>query len=227
MTQAKSLSGLNEKIINCKRCPRLSKYTRKVAKSKVKRFSDQDYWGRPLPGFGDVNAGLFIIGLAPAAHGGNRTGRMFTGDSSGDWLAKALYDNGFATQSSSQHRNDGFALTGAYITAAARCAPPENRPLKEELQNCRPYLENEMQILRNIKVIICLGRIAFDACCKLLEIKNAKFAHKGVYSHNNLTIIYSYHPSRQNTQTGRLKWNEWNAVFVLAKKHLKSKRYPA
>jgi uracil-DNA glycosylase len=223
MTQAENLSRLNERITDCKRCPRLAKYIRDVAKNKVRRFSSQDYWGKPLPGFGDANARLLLIGLAPAAHGGNRTGRMFTGDSSGNWLARALYDNGFATQPTSEHRDDGLLLKDAYITAAARCAPPDNKPLKEELKNCQPYLEEELKILKNVKVIVCLGRIAFDACCSLFGIRNAKFSHKNVLVHEDFTIICSYHPSKQNTQTGRLKWSEWNAVFVLAKKHLKSK----
>src|SRR5574337_450509 len=139
----KSLERLNSKIIRCKRCPRLASYTRKIANEKVKRFQDEKYWGRPLTGFGDFHARLLIVGLAPAAHGGNRTGRMFTGDSSGDWLAKALYENGFASQPTSHRINDGLELIDSYITASVRCAPPENKPTKEELENCLPYLIEE------------------------------------------------------------------------------------
>jgi uracil-DNA glycosylase family 4 len=214
------LQKLNNKIIKCKKCPRLSAYIREVAKNKTKRFSDQKYWGRPLSGFGDPNAKLLLVGLAPAAHGGNRTGRMFTGDSSGDWVAKVLYDNGFATKPTSQHANDGFALNGVYITAATKCAPPNNKPTKEELENCSGFLKKELEILKNVEVIVCLGKIAFDACCKILGVRGVKFAHGKVFTHNNLTIICSYHPSRQNTQTGRLGWGQWDAVFVRAKKIL-------
>ena len=214
----KSVVKLNKKIIKCKKCPRLSSYIRNVAKEKVKRFNNEPYWGKPLPGFGDINANLLLIGLAPAAHGGNRTGRMFTGDSSGDWVARVLYEYGFASKDTSQKLDDGFSLINAYITAAVRCAPPQNKPLKEEFDNCFLYLQEEIQILKNIKVIICLGKIAFDSCCKLMEIKGAKFAHGKLLYHDNLVIISSYHPSRQNTQTGRLSWNQWEKVFAKAKK---------
>jgi uracil-DNA glycosylase family 4 len=161
-----------------------------------------------------------LVGLAPAAHGGNRTGRMFTGDSSGDWVARVLYDNGFATKPTSQHVYDGFSLSRVYITAAARCAPPENKPTREELENCAGFLEKELEILEKIRVIVCLGKIAFDACCRILDVHGAKFAHGKVFQHHNFTIICSYHPSRQNTQTGRLVWSQWNAVFAKAKKIL-------
>ena len=211
------LKAVNQKIIKCKKCPRLASYIRKVSKEKVKRFQDQEYWGRPLTGFGDVNARLLVIGLAPAAHGGNRTGRMFTGDSSGDWVAKVLFTFGFANKSSSQKINDGLRLTDAYITASARCAPPENKPTKEELDNCFPFLVEELRILQNVKIIICLGRIAFDTCCKLLNIKHVKFSHGVKFTHEKYIVICSYHPSRQNTQTGRLTWNQWSSVFSDAK----------
>ena len=211
---------LNKKIIYCKKCPRLSSYIRKIAKDKVKRFNNEKYWGRPLPGFGDVKAKLLLIGLAPAAHGGNRTGRMFTGDSSGDWLAKVLYKNNFATKPSSQRLGDGFNLKNTYITAAVRCAPPQNKPLREEFENCFPYLKEEIKILKNVKVIICLGKIAFDTCCKLLNIKGQKFSHGRSFEHEEFKIICSYHPSRQNTQTGRLTFNQWTNVFRRAKRIL-------
>jgi len=209
---------LNQKIILCKKCPRLASYIRTVAKVKVNRFHDQKYWGKPLPGFGDFNAKLLLIGLAPAAHGGNRTGRMFTGDSSGDWVARVLYEKGFATKPTSTKLGDGFSLINAYITAVVRCAPPQNKPLKEELDNCSSFLKEELVLLKNVRVIVCLGRIAFDACCKLLHIKGAKFSHGRTVQHEKLVIISTYHPSRQNTQTGRLRWNQWSSIFSTAKK---------
>ncbi len=211
---------LNKKIIRCKKCPRLALYIHKVAKEKVKRFINENYWGRPLTGFGDFGAELLLVGLAPAAHGGNRTGRMFTGDSSGNWVAKVLYENGFATKSTSERLNDGFDLINTYITASIRCAPPNNKPLKEELENCSLYLEEEISLLKNVKVIICLGKIAFDSCCKLLHIKGVKFSHGKSFRHQKWIIICTYHPSRQNTQTGRLTWKQWSDIFSKAKKIL-------
>ena len=220
MSKLQQLENLNQNIIKCRKCPRLAEYIKHIAREKVKRFSDQEYWGRPLPGFGDFNASLLIVGLAPAAHGGNRTGRMFTGDSSADWVAKVLYKNGFATQPTSEKIGDGFALKNAYITAVTRCAPPQNKPLKEELNNCSIYLKKELSILPNIKVIVCLGKVAFDSCCRILNIRKVGFSHCNIISHKKWKVISSYHPSRQNTQTGRLKWSEWNSVFVKAKKIL-------
>ncbi|MGI0062251.1 MAG: uracil-DNA glycosylase [Nitrosotalea sp.] len=204
-------------MIKCKKCPRLASYIRKVSKEKVKRFQDQEYWGRPLTGFGDVKARLLVIGLAPAAHGGNRTGRMFTGDSSGDWLAKVLFTFGFANKPSSQKIDDGLKLIDTYITASARCAPPENKPTREELNNCSPFLVEELKILCHVKVIICLGRIAFDTCCKLLDMKHAKFSHGAIFTHEKFVVICSYHPSKQNTQTGKLSWDQWSSVFADAR----------
>ena len=215
-----TLTKLNKEIINCKKCPRLISYITEIGNAKVRRFQNENYWAKPIPSFGDPKAELLIIGLAPAAHGGNRTGRMFTGDSSGDWLARALYENGFSTQPTSTQRNDGFRLVNAYITAAVHCAPPQNKPIKEEFENCSIYLEKELELLPKIKVILCLGKIAFDSCCKLLEIRRKKFSHGNIIRHNNRTIICSYHPSRQNTQTGRLTWKQWNLVFKMTKKHL-------
>jgi len=212
-----SLENLNKKIIRCKKCSRLSAYIRTVAIKKVKRFSSQKYWGKPLTGFGDVNAKLLLIGLAPAAHGGNRTGRMFTGDSSGDWVAKVLYEYGFATVPFSREVNDKFALINAYITAAVRCAPPQNKPLKEELDNCSSYLKEELFLLGNVRVIVCLGKIAFDSCCRLLQIKGIKFVHGKSFVHGKYVIISTYHPSKQNTQTGRLTWKQWQDIFSKAK----------
>lgn len=204
---------LNKKIISCKKCPRLAEYIKLVAKQKVKRFSSQSYWGKPLPGFGDVNAQLLLVGLAPAAHGGNRTGRMFTGDSSGDWLAKTLFENGFATKPSSIRIDDGFRLINTYVTATLRCAPPQNKPLREEILNCSEYLKNEFEILKNVRVIVCLGKIAFDSCKKILDLKNEKFSHGKMILKQPYKILCSYHPSKQNTQTGRLVWEQWNMIF--------------
>jgi len=214
----KAIQSLNKKIAGCKKCPRLSVYIKDVAKNKVRRFKEEKYYGKPLSGFGDVNAKLLIVGLAPAAHGGNRTGRMFTGDSSGDWVAKVMHKHGFASIPTSQTNNDGLVLYDAYITAAVRCAPPQNKPTREEMENCFVYLQEELKILKNITVILCLGKIAYDATCKLLEIKQEKFGHNKVFPHNNYKILTSYHPSKQNTQTGRLTWRDWSAVFVKAKK---------
>lgn len=214
----KQIESLNKKIASCKKCPRLSVYIRNVAKNKIRRFKEDEYYGKPLSGFGDINAKLLIIGLAPAAHGGNRTGRMFTGDSSGDWLVKAMYKHGFASIPTSQSINDGLVLKNAYITAAVRCAPPQNKPLKEEMQACFEYLEQEKEMLKNITVVLCLGKIAYDTACKLYQIKLEKFGHNKLYQHNKIKILTSYHPSKQNTQTGRLTWNQWTTVFQRAKR---------
>ena len=214
----KSISALNKKIVNCTKCPRLASYIREVAKNKVRRFADQNYYGKPLSGFGDVNAKLLIVGLAPAAHGGNRTGRMFTGDSSGDWLTKIMYQYGFASIPTSQTLDDGLVLSNAYITAAVRCAPPKNKPTKEEMEVCSDYLHQEYQILKNITVILCLGKIAHDAACKLIKVKPEKFGHNKLFEYDSVKVLTSYHPSKQNTQTGRLTWKEWSAVFQKAKK---------
>lgn len=194
-----------------------------MATDKVKRFESYDYWGKPLTGFGDVNAELLIIGLAPAAHGGNRTGRMFTGDSSGDWLARVLYDFGFANKPTSESVSDGLFLINAYITASVRCAPPQNKPSREEIDNCSLYLKEELRLLENTRVIICLGKIATDTCSQLLGIKGYKFSHGNMINHGKFTIILSYHPSRQNTQTGRLHWKQWSKIFFTAKKMLEQK----
>ena len=214
----KSISSVNKKITSCKKCPRLAVYIREIAKNKVRRFKDEKYYGKPLTGFGDVNARLLIVGLAPAAHGGNRTGRMFTGDSSGDWVAKVLHKHGFASISTSQRKDDGLTLKNAYITAAVRCAPPQNKPTKEEMNACFGYLEQERDILKNVTIVLCLGKIAYDTACKLFEIKPEKFGHNKLFSYDKIKILTSYHPSKQNTQTGRLSWSQWSAVFAKAKR---------
>lgn len=222
MSKFQTISKLNDQIISCKKCTRLSKYIKLVSKNKVRRFQNETYWGRPLPGFGDINAEILIVGLAPAAHGGNRTGRMFTGDSSGDWLAKVLYENEFANQPSSKSKNDGLELYNVYITAAVRCAPPQNKPLNEEIENCLPYLQQELVILKKVKIIVCLGKIAFETVAKLLKYPKTHFSHGYMFKHKRFFIICSYHPSRQNTQTGRLTWSMWDHIFKQAKKQLSS-----
>ena len=213
-----SIESLNKNIARCKKCPRLSTYIRDVAKNKVRRFKEENYYGKPLSGFGDVNAKLLIVGLAPAAHGGNRTGRMFTGDSSGDWLAKVMHKHGFASIPTSQNINDGMILKNAYITAAVRCAPPQNKPTREEMNMCFGFLVQEREILKNITVVLCLGKIAYDATCKLYNVKSEKFGHNKFFRYDAVQILTSYHPSKQNTQTGRLTWKQWSAVFAKAKK---------
>src|SRR5574338_684925 len=212
------LDTLNRKIIRCKLCPRLNSYIKDVAKHKTRRFYEQKYWGKPLPSFGHPNARILIVGLAPAAHGGNRTGRMFTGDSSGDWVAKVLFENKLATKPTSQSIDDGFSLINCYITAAVRCAPPDNKPSKQEMENYSEYLEKEISYMKNVRVIVCLGRIAFVEVCKILAIKKAKFSHGNVIKLENCSVLCSYHPSRQNIQTRRLVWDQWNNIFVKAKK---------
>ncbi|NNC95933.1 MAG: uracil-DNA glycosylase [Chitinophagales bacterium] len=216
------LLELNSQIQSCQKCPQLITYIEGVAKNKVKRFMDQEYWGKPVPSFGDQNARLFIVGLAPAAHGANRCGRMFTGDSSGDWLFKALYETGFANQPQSLSANDGMELNDAYVSSVIHCAPPANKPSREEIQNCSSYLSKEIEALKEMKVLLCLGQISFKQVCNVLGLGKHKFGHGVVLSGlKDFSILSSYHPSRQNTQTGRLKWAEWLSVFELAKAMIK------
>jgi uracil-DNA glycosylase len=209
------LHKLSERIVNCKLCPRLTNYIDGIGRQQTKRFMNQVYWARPVPTFGDPKAKLLVIGLAPAAHGGNRTGRIFTGDSSGDWLVRALYETGFANKPTSVSRNDGLILRDAYLTAAVRCAPPDNKPNSSEISNCSQYLLAEIkQLEKTTKVIVALGKIAFDAYCRISNIKGLKFGHNKIYSvHNDKTLIVSYHPSRRNTNTGTLTWHMWISIF--------------
>ena len=212
-------------IVNCRRCPRLVQYRETVALTKVKRFRDWQYWGRPVPSFGPVEARLLVIGLAPAAHGGNRTGRIFTGDRSGDWLYRALYNFGFANQPRSVHRNDGLRLIDCYITAAIHCAPPENKPLPSEFTNCRPYLLDELQHLKRVRVVVALGLIGFKtyfSARKQLGWHNPlplpPFGHgRPVTLSDGVTVVSSYHPSQQNTQTGKLTESMFDDVFRRAR----------
>jgi len=207
-----ALKIIADEVSACRKCPRLVPYREQVAREKRRAFRDCEYWGRGVPGFGDPKAQLFILGLAPAAHGGNRTGRVFTGDRSGDFLYSALYNAGFANQPMSVHRDDGLKLTDAYVAAAVRCAPPGNKPLPTEILNCRPYLERELAILRP-KAILALGRIAWDAYLDLLK-QQGRIASRALYpfSHGAEAQIASdlprlfgaFHPSQQNTQTGRV-----------------------
>lgn len=207
---------LNDKVVDCRKCPRLAEYIREVGRTKIRRFGNEEYWAKPLPSFGDPNARLLIVGLAPAAHGGNRTGRMFTGDSSGDWLARAMYETGFASVPFSRSKDDGLVLNDAYITAAVRCAPPGNKPLPAELARCSDYLSAELRILSNVRVVLALGRIVFDAYCRAAKIK-LEFGHGRQYDAAGRILLASYHPSRQNTNTGRLTWRMWMDVFKAAR----------
>jgi uracil-DNA glycosylase family 4 len=217
---------LREEITGCVRCPRLVEYRQLVAREKRRAYRDWEYWGKPVPPFGEADAKLLIIGLAPAAHGGNRTGRMFTGDRSGDFLYRALYKTGFASQPESISRDDGLRLIDAYITAAVRCAPPDNKPLPEENRNCRPYLEREIELLRNVKVVVTLGRIAFDAYLSILRRQGViRIRSLYVFGHNrdyhiegSAALIASYHPSQQNTSTGKLTDKMLTDVFRKARK---------
>jgi uracil-DNA glycosylase family 4 len=210
---ARNLSDLQHQVMACTRCSRLISYCRKVAKEKRRMYRDREYWGKPVPSFGDANAQLLILGLAPAAHGGNRTGRMFTGDRSGDFLYRGLYAAGFANQPTSLDRDDGLDLRNCYITASLRCAPPLNKPQPQELRNCQPYLRRELELLRGVRAVLVLGRIAFDAYLRVLAQREGfpprstfRFAHGASFTlPDGLPRLFcSYHPSQQNTQTGRL-----------------------
>jgi uracil-DNA glycosylase family 4 len=206
-----SLAELNSTVVKCELCPRLRRYSLQVSKKKRRQFTDWEYWAKPLPGFGDPQCRLMILGLAPAAHGGNRTGRMFTGDGSAQFLMAALNRFGFANRPTSESANDGLQLKDAYMTAIVRCAPPKNKPRFEEIMNCKRYWTQEFRLLRNVKVILALGRIAFDTYVRFLKEQGVrtpglKFQHGAFYDlpKPHPILCASYHPSRQNTQTGRL-----------------------
>lgn len=221
MKKAVELRVLAEQIVACRKCPRLVKHREKVAREKRRAYRDWEYWGKPVAGFGDSNAQLLILGLAPAAHGANRTGRMFTGDRSGDFLYAALHKAGFANQSTSLHRNDGLRLENSYITATCRCAPPDNKPLPTEISNCRGYLERELEILQP-KAILALGKIAWDGYLEILKQRGViasralyKFAHgaEAELAPGSPRLFGVYHPSQQNTQTGRVTPAMYAAVL--------------
>ena len=225
----RALDLLNDRITRCTRCPRLVAHREAIARSKRRQFRDWTYWGRPVPGFGDPDARLFVVGLAPAAHGGNRTGRVFTGDRSGDWLYEALHRFGFANQPHSTHRDDGLRLTDCYVAAVVRCAPPDNKPRPEEFAACRPYVLEELRQLRKLRVVVALGKIAFDqylhACRELghpVPSPAPPFAHGAQYRFSwGVTLIGSYHPSQQNTFTRKLTRPMFHAVFKRASALLK------
>jgi uracil-DNA glycosylase family 4 len=219
-----SLQRIAGDVVACERCPRLRAYCEEVARTRRAAFRDQEYWGKPVPGFGDSDAWLLIVGLAPAAHGGNRTGRVFTGDKSGDWLFRELHRQGLANQPQSVSRDDGLALTGVYVTAALRCAPPGNRPLPIEAERCREYLVREMRSLSGVRVRLALGRIGFEAFLRarrgmlLPDLKpKPAFGHGAAYRlPEGGWLLGTYHPSQQNTSTGVLTREMWRAVFDTA-----------
>jgi uracil-DNA glycosylase family 4 len=205
------LRELEREVVSCRRCPRLVAWREEVARVRRASFASEEYWGRPLPGFGDPDAGVLLLGLAPAAHGGNRTGRIFTGDRSGDWLFASLFRVGFANQPTSVTRDDGLRLTGAYVTAAVRCAPPANRPLPVERDNCLPYLVRELSLLESVRVIVTLGSFAWDAALRVLAAigeprvrPRPKFGHGAHAEVGRYTLLGCFHPSQQNTFTGKL-----------------------
>jgi uracil-DNA glycosylase family 4 len=216
---AATLGEVAEHVADCRRCPRLVAWREQVAVERRAAYRDEHYWGRGVPGFGDPAATLLVVGLAPAAHGANRTGRMFTGDRSGDWLFRALHRAGYANQPTSTSIDDGLRLTGAYITAPVRCAPPANKPLPEERANCRSYFERELELLPEITAIVVLGKIGFDATCDLLGVRpRPKFGHGvEVDAGHGRTIICSFHVSQQNTFTGKLTEPMLDAVFSRAR----------
>ncbi len=226
------LKNLQNRVIHCKKCPRLVSYLKEVSEHKPRRYRDWDYWSKPLPSFGDLEARVLIIGLAPAAQGGNRTGRMFTGDRSGEWLFNALYQFGFANQPNSLRRDDGFKLDDVYITATTRCAPPKNKPLPIEIENCRPYFLKELDLLKNVEVFLPLGQIAFTQTLKSLRLKGydvppLSFGHGRLYTISEkkglrpISLVTTYHPSQQNTQTGKLTRPMFHQVFEMVRKKLK------
>ena len=207
----RNLPALEREVVGCRRCPRLVAWREEAARVKRASFAGEQYWGRPLPGFGDPNASVLVLGLAPAAHGGNRTGRIFTGDRSGDWLFAALWRAGFANQPESRSRDDGLTLRRCYVTAAVRCAPPANRPLPAERDNCLPYLVRELELLPSARVLVCLGGFAWDAGLRALRERGVaiprprpRFGHGASVQLGRWTLLACFHPSQQNTFTGRL-----------------------
>ncbi len=219
------LKVLNAEVVACTRCPRLVAYREQVAREKRRAYRDHDYWGKPVPGFGDPKAAVLVLGLAPGAHGSNRTGRPFTGDASGNFMYPVLYETGFASQPTATSREDGLVLTNLYITAAARCAPPDNKPLPQELANCSAYLDQELEGLKNLRVIVALGKIGFDSYLLYLKRRGLittrasyLFAHGASYEMpDGKTLLASYHPSNQNTQTGKLTRAMFMEIFEKAR----------
>jgi uracil-DNA glycosylase len=225
-----SLRTIQSEIISCNRCTRLREHCLHIAEVKRKAYSTETYWGKPVPSFGDPNARLLLVGLAPGAHGANRTGRMFTGDRSGDFLYRAMYETGFASQPTGRYADDGLALLDAYITASAHCAPPDNKPTRQEILSCRPFLVRELKLLRTVQVVVALGRIAFDNYLDVLRAAGRIPARSGyVFGHNVLhrfseaepVLISCYHPSQQNTSTGKLTHEMLVDVFQHARELLR------
>ena len=225
------LDRVREQIIGCEACSRLRSYCQEVGRAKKAAFRDDVYWAKPVPGFGDPDARVLILGLAPAAHGANRTGRVFTGDgvgASGDFLMAALKRAGFANISTSQRTDDGLKLSDVYIAAAVRCAPPANKPLPEEVDRCLPHLINEVAALKRLHIVVALGKIAWDAWLKLLVARGdalprprPAFAHGATWTHDGITLVGAYHPSRQNTNTGKLTSKMYDAVFRTVRQSLR------
>ncbi|MGI9023761.1 MAG: uracil-DNA glycosylase [Acidimicrobiales bacterium] len=217
-----ALEAVEAEVVECRACPRLVAWREEVAVHKRASFRDDDYWGRPVPGFGDPAARLLVVGLAPAAHGGNRTGRVFTGDRSGDWVFRSLWRAGFANQPTSERADDGLCLTGAWVSAAVRCAPPANRPTPAERDTCLPYLGREMAVLADVGVVVVLGKFAHDALARLLGLRpRPPFAHLAEHRlPDGRTLLCSYHPSQQNTFTGTLTEAAFDAVFTRARELL-------
>ena len=230
---SRTLAAVHADIVSCERCPRLRAYCAEIARTKRKAFRDDVYWGKPVPGFGDPRARVLLVALAPAAHGANRTGRVFTGDGpggSGDFLMAALHRASFANIPTSRHAGDGLVLKDAFIAAAARCAPPDNKPTPEEIANCRPHLDAELAALPRVRVVVGLGRIAFDAYLQLLKQRGLAMRPRPAFGHgvvhrlaNGQTLIGCYHPSRQNTNTGKLTSRMMDEVFARAREALQSR----
>ena len=222
------LATIQEKVVSCRLCPRLVEWREAVARKKRASYSEEEYWGRPVPAFGDPGGRLLVVGLAPAAHGANRTGRMFTGDRSGDWLYRALFRAGFASQPESTGRHDGLTLSDCLITAAVRCAPPENKPTPPERDSCRTFLEDEIRLLSQVQVMVALGKFAFDqlwrilkGCGETLPSPRSRFGHGlEVAVRSDLTLLASFHPSQQNTFTGKLTEEMFDGIWLRAKELL-------
>jgi uracil-DNA glycosylase family 4 len=212
------MQRLCDDISSCRACPRLVEWRERMAVEKRASFRDEEYWGRAVPGFGDPDASVYVLGLAPAAHGANRTGRMFTGDRSGDWLYRAMHRAGFANQPTSTDRDDGLRLSGAWVGAAVRCAPPDNKPTNDERDECRPFLRRELDMLGRLKVVVCLGNFAYAAAARELGLRpRPKFGHGVEARAGDFTVICSFHPSQQNTFTGKLTEPMLDAVFSRAR----------
>jgi len=238
MIAKSELDRLRDIVTHCRKCPRLVSFLQEISARRPRRYQNEHYWSKPLPSFGDPNARVLIVGLAPAANGGNRTGRMFTGDRSGEWLFEALHRFGFANQPNSIRRDDDFTLKDCYITATIRCAPPDNKPLPNEIENCRPYILKELDLLKNVKVIVPLGQIAFTQTLKLLRLKGYEvpplaFGHGKKYvlrtpvgngfkpfPTERRTMITTYHPSQQNTLTGKLTRPMFHKIFRMVRSEL-------